>query len=308
MSKRGYISRYLLLLKKLQQKPYASFKEIEEYLDYQFQFLQQRDDHLTIGFSQRTLQRDIKEIDVMFGITIEYSPRMKGYFIVQKSSENMNFTRMLEAFDMFQSLNLAQDLTPYVHLEKGKPQGTEHLYGLLHAIKNRYRVMFTYEKFYEEEFSQRHTEPLALKEYRNRWYLLAKDCGDGSIKTFALDRISMLQISNHIFVVPEGHNVEEYFTFCFGIERPNNGKPEEILLSLSTHQAKYIKTLPLHYTQEIVMENEDEVRVKLEVFPTHDLYMEIMSLGEQVKVLKPKSLARKVAEGHKTAWMKYEKA
>ncbi len=307
MSKRGYISRYLLLLKKLQQQPYANFKEIEEYLDYQFQFLQQRDDHLNIGFSQRTLQRDIKEIDIMFGITIEYSPRQRGYFIVQKSSENMNFTRMLEAFDMFQSLNLAQDLAPHVHLEKRKPQGTEHLYGLLHAIKNRYRVMFTYEKFHEEEFSQRQTEPLVLKEYRNRWYLLAKDCGDGMIKTFALDRITHLQISNQLFDFPMGYNVEEYFNFCFGIERPNKGKPEEILLSVTAHQAKYIKTLPLHYTQEIVKENEDEAWVKLKVFPTHDLYMEIMSLGEQVKVLKPKGLAEKVADGHRSAWMKYER-
>lgn len=29
----------------------------------------------------------------------------------------MNFQRMMEAFDMFNSLNLAQDLTPFIHLE-----------------------------------------------------------------------------------------------------------------------------------------------------------------------------------------------
>jgi hypothetical protein len=29
---------------------------------------------------------------------------------------------MMEAFDLYNSLNLAQDLTPFIHLEKRKPQ------------------------------------------------------------------------------------------------------------------------------------------------------------------------------------------
>ncbi len=43
---------------------------------------------------------------------------------------------MMEAFDMFNSLNLAQDLAPLIYMEKRRPQGTENLYGLLDAIKN----------------------------------------------------------------------------------------------------------------------------------------------------------------------------
>ena len=90
----------------------------------------------------------------------------------------MNFQRMMEAFDMFNSLNLAQDLTPFIHLEKRRPQGTENLYGLLHAIKNRLQIKFTYQKFWEEELSQRLAEPYALKEFKNRWYIMAKDSKD----------------------------------------------------------------------------------------------------------------------------------
>ena len=76
---------------------------------------------------------------------------------------------------MFNSLNLAQDLTPFIHLEKRRPQGTENLYGLLHAIKNRLQIKFNYQKFWEEELSQRLVEPYALKEFKNRWYIMAKD-------------------------------------------------------------------------------------------------------------------------------------
>ena len=35
---------------------------------------------------------------------------------------------MIEAFDMFNSLNLARDLAPFIHLGKRRPQGTENLW------------------------------------------------------------------------------------------------------------------------------------------------------------------------------------
>ncbi len=74
-----------------------------------------------IGFSKRTLQRDIREIRKVFGIDIDYSKSAKGYYISQSETENMNFQRMIEAFDMFNSLNIAQDLAPFIHLEKRRP-------------------------------------------------------------------------------------------------------------------------------------------------------------------------------------------
>ena len=146
MSKRGFISRYLLIIQKLKAKPYSSFREIRDNMERQFDYLQMQDDTLSIGFSQRTFQRDIREIRNLFGIDIEYSRSKKGYFISQSEAEQMNFQRMIEAFDMFNSLNLAQDLTPYVHLEQRRPQGTENLYGLLHAIKNRVLIKFEHQK------------------------------------------------------------------------------------------------------------------------------------------------------------------
>jgi proteasome accessory factor B len=118
MSKRGYISSYLLILKKLKVKPYSTYEELQAYIENQFDYLQMQDDTLNIGFSKRTLQRDIKEIRNVFGIDIEYSKSQKGYFISQNENENMNFERMMEAFDMFNSLNLAQDLNTFYSFGK----------------------------------------------------------------------------------------------------------------------------------------------------------------------------------------------
>ena len=305
MSKRGYISRYLLILKKLKVKPYSTYEELQAYIENQFDYLQMQDDRLNMGFSKRTLQRDLKEIRNVFGIDIEYSKTNKGYYISQSETENMNFQRMIEAFDMFNSLNLAQDLTPFIHLEKRRPQGTENLYGLLHAIKNKRKIKFTYRKFWEEEVSKRLVEPYALKEFRNRWYIMAKDSNENTIKSFALDRLANLEITSQPYQYPDNYSIEQKYRFCFGIISPNDEEPQDIILSFDPFQGKYIKTLPLHETQEVLADNNQETRIKLKLCLTHDLFMELLSFGDNMKVVEPKRLADEIKEAHKKAYKQY---
>jgi predicted DNA-binding transcriptional regulator YafY len=305
MSKRGYISRYLLILKKLKIKPYSTYEELQSYIENQFDYLQMQDDSLQIGFSKRTLQRDIKEISNVFGIDIEYSKLKKGYFISQSEYENMNFQRMMEAFDMFNSLNLAQDLTPFIHLEKRRPQGTGNLYGLLHAIKNRLRIKFTYQKFWEEELSERIGEPYALKEFKNRWYIMVKDSKDNNIKSFALDRLTNLEITKQTFHYPDSYSIEQNYRYCFGIIGPNDEEPQDIILSFDPFQGKYIKTLPLHDTQQVLVDNDEETKIKLKLCLTHDLVMELLSFGDNMKVIEPKLLADQIKEAHQKAFELY---
>lgn len=305
MSKRGYISRYLLILKKLKAKPYSTFEELRGYIENQIEYLQVSDENLNIGFSKRTLQRDMREINNIFGVEIEYSTSQKGYFINQTESEHMNFQRMIEAFELFNSLKLADDLAPFVYTEKRKPQGIENLYGLLHAIRNKFRITFSYQKFWDTEPGKRTVEPYALKEFRNRWYLLARDIKDETVKSFALDRLTVLEISNRAFGFPKTFNIEENYHYCFGIIGPNCEKPQEIILSFDPFQGKYIKSLPLHETQEILIDNKDEVRIRLTLYLTFDFVMELLSFGDNVKVIKPVRLAKEVKKAHKDAFEQY---
>lgn len=306
MSKKGYLSRYMLILKKLKTKPFSTYKELQTFIERQVDFLQVNDDSLNIGSSKRTLQRDFKEIRNIFGIDIQFSHTEKGYFICQNEMEQMNFQRMIEAFDMFHSLNLSQNLLPDIHLEKRKPQGTEHLYGLLHSIKNRLQIKFEYQKFWEEAVSCRIAAPYALKEFKNRWYLIAEDVKDKRIKTFALDRFSNLEIINKTFERRKGYDVEKAFRYCFGIIGSDSSEPQDVVLTFDPVQGKYIKTLPLHFSQQLLVDDEDEVRIKLTICITHDLIMELLSFGAHVKVLQPEFLAAQIKAAHLEAFKQYD--
>ncbi len=307
MSKRAYIHRFLLILKKLKVKPYTTYEDLRDFIESQLEYLQMNDDRLNMGFSKRTLQRDINEIRNLFGVDIEYSKTAKGYFINQSEVENMNFQRMIESFDMFSSLKLAQDLTPFIHLEKRRPLGTENLYGLLHAIKNRLQIKFSYQKYWEDEKSHRKANPYAMKEFKDRWYLMAKDSKDGIVKSFPLDRLKDLEITNKTFESPRNYDIEEVYRYCFGIISPNDEVPQEIVLSFDPVQGRYIKSLPLHETQEVLVDNEDEIRIRLKLCITYDFIMELLSHSDNVKVLKPARLVKDIKMAHEKAYKQYLK-
>lgn len=298
MSKRESITRYRLIIKKLRKQP-ATFKEISKYLSVESE-LQEYNFNVSI----RTFKRDIEDIGSLFNIDIVYDFSRKVYYIDFDEQPEVN-ERIFEAFDTFNALNISDRLSDYIHFEKRRPQGTENLYGLLHAIKNKVQIAFSYQKFWEDEITLRTTEPYALKEFKNRWYVLANDLKDKKVKSFALDRLSELEITNKKFQLSNDFNVNEHFKYCFGIISPNEHKPQEVILSFVPFQGKYIKTLPLHESQEILKDNESELLVKLTLFITHDFFMEILSHGENVKVIQPDSLIADLKNSYKNALKLY---
>jgi hypothetical protein len=58
-----------------------------------------------------------------------------------------------------------------------------------------------------------------------------------------------------------------------------------VILSFGPFQGKYIKSLPLHNTQEIIEDTDDELRIRLTLYLTHDFLMELLAYGDTVKVI-----------------------
>lgn len=298
MSKRETIARYNLIINKLRKHP-ATFTEIADYLAFESELQE-----YNFNVSKRTFQRDIEDIRSLYSIDIQYDFSRRVYHIDIDEQLEQN-KRILEAFDTFNALNISDRLSNHIHFEKRRPQGTENLYGLLHAIKNETQISFSYQKFEADEVTHRIVEPYAIKEFKNRWYVLANDLKDQKVKSFALDRLSKLEITRRKFQLPHDFNVNEHFKYCFGIISPNKEKPREVILSFNHLQGKYIKTLPLHESQEILKDDETELLIKLKLFITHDFVMEILSLGENVKVIQPPSLITKIKKALESALKLY---
>lgn len=299
MSKRGSIHRQRLIISKLRRTP-CSFDQLQDFLKYENEF---SDDYLLC--SQRTFQRDIKEIRDLYNIVIGYNHSLEAYEITEDGNEEHN-ERLMEAFEIYNALNRSAMLTNHVIIEKRKPLGTEHLHGLLHAIKNRREVDFRYLSYYDNTISDRTVQPVAVKEARNRWYLLGKDTKDDTFKSFGLDRIHDLEISKRKFEPLTAYDPEEDYKHSFGIINATGEKPERIELSFTPKEGNYIKSLPLHPSQKLLVENDEETRFEYELIPSYDFRMELLSYGDQVKVVKPESLKKKIAQQLEAALQNYK--
>jgi predicted DNA-binding transcriptional regulator YafY len=288
MAKQDYILRYLTIIKILRRNKETTLKEIKENLKKEAEF-QDR----PFSISPRTFQRDLNEIRSLFNVDIQYNFSSKVYYIADDLNNDLN-NRMLESIDMINSLKVVSDITKYMFFEKRKARGTHHFYGLIHAIKNRIVINLTHQKYDSDEPKKRLVEPYALKEAKGRWYLFAKDCGDKILKTFGLDRILDFENTSKRFDYPKNLDVNKFFRDCFGVINSEDGKQQEIILSFDPEQGKYIKSYPLHDTQIIITDDEDELRVKLNLCITHDLIMELLSYGDTMEVIAPKSLREEI--------------
>ena len=301
MSKKQFLKRYSLIINKLRKKA-SSFEEIQKYLADQ-----SINDDENYEISIRTFQREIKEIASTHGIEINYNRSQRVYEIVYDGNEERN-ERLMESFEIIDALKISSNLSNHLILEKRKPLGTNNMNYLIRSIKNRNEITFSHTKYWDEEqgTTQRKVQPLALKEARYRWYLIAKDLNDNRVKTFGLDRISNLEITNLKFVLPENINPEETFRHSFGIINGDNKEPQKIILSFSFEQGKYIKSLPLHHSQKELINNEEEYRIELLLHPTYDFVMELMSIGTEVKILEPENLKKEMIKKLKATLKQYE--
>jgi predicted DNA-binding transcriptional regulator YafY len=297
MSQRQTTLRHNLIINKLRKQKRATFIEICDYLDRESNI---RGESFII--SKRTFARDIAEIGEIYGIYIKYDFSARNYFIEEEFDSEID-NRRIEALDIFNALKIKERQAKHIFFDTRQTNGTENLYGLLYAINNCFQVIFDYQAYYYDETVERLVNPLAIKEFKYRWYLFTEN--GGQIKCYGLDRMSNLQILNSHFEASDNLNLVEQFKYCFGIFCPNDELPSEVILSFDPFQGNYIKSLPLHSTQQILVDNDNELLISLTIYLTHDFLMELLSLGDTVKVVRPQSLIDDLKAVYKHALKKY---
>lgn len=286
-------TRHRIIIQKLRMKPFT-FEELKAKLNIESEIIGGN-----YEISIRTFQRDIRDISQLYSIDISYNKSTKRYEI-DSTMDDQYSERLFEAFDVFQTLKAHQEFSDYIQFDTRKPAGTGYLADLLVSIKDRKQIQITYQKFWSEKPEIRIMEPYLLKEFRRRWYVFAYDLKVKDFRVFGLDRINNLLETGVKFQYPKSIDPKEQFKEVFGIIGSSDDfKVQEVILSFRKspkdtvdipNQGEYIKTMPLHASQEIVKDTPDEIVVKVSLKPNWEFLMEILSYGEYVEVLKPLSL------------------
>jgi predicted DNA-binding transcriptional regulator YafY len=273
-----------------------------------------------------TIEKDMFFLRMEHDAPIKYSKKNRGYYYdsetfsldeIPLTEEDMDAIRFaantLSQFkdvEMFKQFGFAidkivdrvsisadpfsEETNTFVQFETAlSVRGNEFLSPLLTAIRNKCYTYFEYGSFASDKRKSRKVVPLLLKEYRNRWYLISYDCVKENIITYALDRISDLEVSDTISNERINFDLNRFFQHAVGIT-VHNSLPQQIIFKADNVPSKYIESQPFHASQEVVKIGKNKTTFSMNVIISEELIRSLMSYAGEIEIVEPESLRQQI--------------
>lgn len=258
---------------------------------------------------RQTFNRHREAIQDMFGINIEC--QTKGgyyYYIEDKQTLKSNDLKswMLDSLSISNMLMESGSLKDRIVLEN-IPAGKNHLQPIINAMKESHKLKMTYQKFGREDSYSTIIEPYAIKVFKQRWYLLAKNPKQEEPVIYALDRIVSLEETIDHFEYPSDFDTELFFKDCYGVICGTDDQAQRIVIRAYYPFINYLRTLPLHHSQKELNSTSEYADFEFYLRPTFDFRQELFSQVHEVEVLEPISLRQEMKKELEKNLNRYEK-
>ncbi|UZR95687.1 helix-turn-helix transcriptional regulator [Chondrinema litorale] len=277
------------------------------------------------GVSRRTIQLDIQQMrSDKLGYNAPIIVEEKKYYTYEdpeysitnipltdkdlgRLSEVVHILKQFKGFSHFSEVDsmvqkledkvyAAQNQTePVIDFEKNDNlKGLDLLDRLYESIIKKESLEITYQSFKAKKPGTFPFHPFLLKEYRNRWFLLGIRDETSPILNLAVDRIQKIDVGKFPYLVERKHEVKDFFKDVIGVT-VDNVRPMDVKLHIDKSNAPYIITKPLHTSQKIISQDNTGIIVEIKVKPNFELEREILGFGENIKVLQPERLKKRIA-------------
>ena len=173
-------------------------------------------------------------------------------------------------------------------------------------MKDNRCMMIKYQRYTATNSSSFLLEPYSIKLFRQRWYLIGK-LSNGFLSTFSLDRIKEIKLLEKKFKMPDDFDAADFFHDSYGVMVDKQLGTERIILRAYNYESYYLRDLPLHHSQREICRTDDYADFELKLKPTSDFKSKLLSRGDNLEVLEPKSLADEIIEWHQKAIERYKK-
>lgn len=198
---------------------------------------------------------------------------------------------------------LDEDTSPVVSFQNNPDlKGLHHFKKLLKAITTKRVLKLSYTPFGKD--TQTVTiYPYHLKQFNDRWYLIAQAKGYESYAHYALDRIDSYE---EVALPYKESDVDfsEYFDDVIGVTVPDVDA-EDIVIKVTGKRFNYIRTKPLHLSQRIIEEAEGYAIISINVKVNKELESMILSFGDDMEIIAPASFRDRIAEKIQATNKKY---
>ena len=295
------LNRYIWLLNTLMQKGKLTFEEISE-------LWQKSNQGDGTPIPLRTFHQHRKAVEELFGVEIKCNPSDGYHYYINNPQAMLNDrTRkwLLNSFTLSNIIIAGHNMKGRILFED-IPRGTEYLQPIIEAMQKNKLLELDYQA-YRSHLERYHMEPYAMKVYRQRWYVVGKLQGQDAIRHLSLDRIIDLRQTKSSFVVPKDFNAEKYYANTIGVFVNEEMKPQKVRIRAYGKQVDYLRSLPLHRSQEEVLTKHEQFsEFQYRVCLTPELTTELLAMGENIEVLEPQELREEMKKRIETSLTRYK--
>lgn len=248
-------------------------------------------------YSRRTFNNHREAVEEVFGIRIECNRSTNRYFIggsEDVSDEYAENAWLINTFTVNNMLSLGKERLSGRIAVEDIPSGHRHLTTVLEAMTENLEIVISYCKYTSSEASEYTLRPYAVKEFAKRWYIIGHCMERDGLRVYGLDRIHSMEVTARKFRIPRRFDVDELFATSFGIYIPE-GPGQTIRFRTSPTEARYLRDLPVHSSQNETAADEEHVTFEIFVCPNKALIMEFCKYGSRLEVLSPAPVREAVA-------------
>lgn len=293
------IRRMLLIINKIYatDEPYGNVcVSVRELLDY-------INDHVDAPISERTLQRDIRDIDILFHMEISFDRATNSYRINEQSDEADRLSEMLLNFELLNAVDESPNIRSFVLPEHHRAVYSKYMPPLMYAVKNQHPISFEYVLYRHggEVIKKENVLPHYIKESNQLWYVLAYDANGSQLKAYGVDRIQKLEVHKRRFERNMDIDAKGMFRDCYGIWNDERLPVEEVILQYDDRDGYFLKAMPLHHTQEVLVDDGKVFRISVHVKITNDFVMALLARSRSLEVVAPLHLRKRIMEVYREA-------
>lgn len=240
---------------------------------------------------ERTFHRYKKAIKELFDIEIICDRNNEKRYRIDNRNEleEKGLQQwLMNSFAINSMINESRELRDRILFEE-IPSGQKFLIIITEAMKNNRIIRLVHQKFGEKEYEV-DLEPYCLKVSRQRWYVFGRRISDGKMRVYSLDRVQAVRVFETTFEMPKDFDADKYFNDSIGIIIGAE-EAQYVEIKVDEGQQNYMRSLPIHHSQQEIEKNEDYSIFSFYVRPTFDFVQELLKYGENLKVLKPEWLS-----------------
>ena len=160
------------------------------------------------------------------------------------------------------------------------------------AITDSRVLIMTYDSI-KSGPADREVDPYFLVFRERAFYFVGYCHSRNDMRTFRLDRIKFLNISDKNFKIRPGVDPEDYFRDSWGVY---SGEPAEVEIIFSGAAARVVKSGQHHGGEQITELDDGRVLYRVTVAGTEEIGRWLMGFGGDFEILSPESLRREVCQ------------